>query len=91
MNDILLSDWDLDFKNGDLSVGNAQVQRQQLLVGTGKNDWKHSPDMGVEPDSFLDDESTTAFFSEVREQFRMDGMTAKLVQSKSGDIYINAE
>lgn len=89
--DIILDNLDLSIANGDLVTGDALLQRQQLIVGTGKNDWKQNPDIGVDPERYLDDESDTALFSEIREQFRMDGMTAKLVQARNGELYINAE
>ena len=89
--DIMLETWDIAIRNGDLVIDDALVQRQQLLAGTGKNDWKQNPDMGVDAERYLDDETDTALLSEIREQFRMDGMTAKLVKVKDGELYINAE
>lgn len=93
MNDILLdTDYDLAIINGDLSVGDSTVQRQQSIVLDGKNDWKQHPTTGVGALGFIDDEEPQAFFVEIREQMVMDGMKVnKLEVTPEGSIYIDAK
>ncbi len=49
MNDILLnSDFDLDFENGDLVVGNAKYQSIELLLTSSQGEWKEHPEAGAD-------------------------------------------
>jgi hypothetical protein len=46
-NDIILENFDLEFLNGDLVVGNSNLQIASLLFESFTNDWKNSPLSGL--------------------------------------------
>lgn len=79
INDILLDETgDLAVNlQGDLKVGDAELQHQQLLLVAQKGDYKQHPLAGVGAQDYLDDENQNAFIREIRKQFTADGMTVK--------------
>lgn len=93
MDDILLDkDGDLDSANGDLIVGKATAQNQQLLLLTNPGEWKESPTTGVGMEEFLDDDTEDELFKEIREQFKADGQTIKQLKIlPSGNIGLDAD
>lgn len=49
MNDILLnSDYDLNFENGDLAIGNSKNQSIEMLLLSAQGEWKEHPEAGAD-------------------------------------------
>ena len=49
MNDILLNnDFDLDFENGDLKIGNSKNQSIEMLLLSAQGEWKEHPEAGAD-------------------------------------------
>lgn len=49
MDDILLNDdFDLDFENGDLKIGNSKNQSIEMLLISAQGEWKEHPEAGAD-------------------------------------------
>ena len=49
MNDILLnSDYDLNFENGDLAIGNSKNQSIEMILLSAQGEWKEHPEAGAD-------------------------------------------
>ena len=91
MNDILLNtDLDLDFVNGDLVIGDATKQNQQLLVISSKGDWKENPTIGVGAAGYLKDEDEAGLMAEIKTQFEKDGMKVSAINVSNENIEVSA-
>lgn len=91
MNDILLNtDLDLDFVNGDLVIGDATKQNQQLLVISSKGDWKENPTIGVGAAGYLKDEDEAGLMAEIKTQFEKDGMKVSAIKVSNENIEVSA-
>jgi hypothetical protein len=91
MNDILLNtDLDLDFVNGDLVIGDATKQNQQLLVISSKGDWKENPTIGVGAAGYLKDEDEAGLMAEIKTQFEKDGMKVLAIKVSNENIEVSA-
>ncbi len=91
MNDILLNtDLDLDFAGGDLVIGDATKQNQQLLVISSKGDWKENPTIGVGAAGYLKDEDEAGLMAEIKTQFEKDGMKVFAIKVSNENIEVSA-
>ncbi|ACU57791.1 hypothetical protein [Chitinophaga pinensis] len=92
MKDILLTeDLDLDIHGGDLTIGNSDLQQQELLLINNKGNIKEFPTVGVDAFSFLQDNNTSALLQEIRRQFSADGMEVKAINiTDTGQLNIDA-
>ena len=48
MDDLLLNDFDLEFENGDLVIGNSKDQSVQMLLLSAQGEWKEHPEAGAD-------------------------------------------
>lgn len=92
--DILLDeDFDVMAENGDFKIADATLQNQQLLLLTGKGEWKQSPVTGVGlADYLLDDAPVDELHQEIQKQFALDGMKVNKIEGNTWqDTIINSE
>lgn len=87
-------------ENGDLQLdgtgsailGNSNQQHKELLLLTGKGDWKENLATGVDAVRYLEGEDPSGLLTEIRKQFIADGMNVTTVQfDKNGKLLINAD
>lgn len=90
MKDVLLEDSDLSMTRQDLVVGESTNQHQQLLLVTTPGEWKNSPLAGVGLTGWLNDERTGNLVTEVRRQFKSDGMEVRNISYEQGRLKIDA-
>lgn len=80
MKDLLLGlDFDLIIEDGDLVVGESDLQNQELLIICDKGDFKDVPDRCVGVERWLKDEDVQGMLAEIKKEFERDGMTVKTV------------
>ena len=48
MDDLLLNDFDLEFENGDLVIGNSKNQSIEMLMLSAQGEWKEYPEAGAD-------------------------------------------
>ena len=48
MNDLLLTDFDLEFENGDLVIGDSKNQAIEMLLISAQGEWKEHPEAGAD-------------------------------------------
>lgn len=49
MNDVLLnSDYDLNFENEDLAIGNSKNQSIEMILLSAQGEWKEHPEAGAD-------------------------------------------
>jgi hypothetical protein len=91
--DILLDEnFRFRIEDGDLVVGDATLQHQQLLLISEKGEWKQNPSTGVGIKTYLNDDSFADIAKEIETQFAQDGMTISLLNVfEDGKIKIEAE
>lgn len=86
--DILLKDtgagWDIVWGSSDL-----QHQRDLLLQRKGDDAWHVEAGVGME--QFLKDEEPENLYSEIRKQFRADGMMVNKIGFDKGKLKIDAK
>lgn len=92
MIDFLLdSEFDLVIENGDIKMGNSDLQHQQLLLLTGVGEWREKPTAGVDLLSELDDEAETASIeNRIKRAFEADGMTVNKCRIQGTAIEVEA-
>ena len=84
LNDVLLSDFDLIFADGDLLLGESTAQNQALLLMTNAGEWRENPTAGVGLNQFLNDETDGAgLAAAVKIAFEQDGMRVNRVFATS--------
>jgi len=83
--DILLDEnFDVIAENGDFKMGDATLQNQQLLLLTGKGEWKQSPVVGIGlAEYLLDDAPVDELHQEIQKQFSLDGMKVKKIEGNT--------
>ncbi len=86
----LTPDGDLHIANGDVVIGDATFDNQQLLLAAEKSSLRHAPLRGVGVLSYLDDEGPRSLVREVRRQFALDGMKVRTVTYLEGNMRIDA-
>jgi len=93
MKDFLLDEnYDLATSNGDFVCGNSDQQNQVLLLTSLPGDWKESPNIGVDVESYINTEDISGLLTQVKKQFENDGMTViGLPKIENGKIKVNAE
>ncbi|MDJ1494150.1 hypothetical protein QNI19_14495 [Cytophagaceae bacterium DM2B3-1] len=81
MKDILLDDNnDLLIQNGDIVIGNCDLQNIQLICLSNTGDWKENPTFGVNiKKSLLDHEPYTAIKHALQIQLEADGATVEKI------------
>jgi hypothetical protein len=83
--DILLdTDFDLAISAGDLVIGESTEQHQHLLLIAGKGSFVANPLIGVELQSWLNDETgSTEARHAIQREFEFDGMTVETLEIQS--------
>ena len=80
MNDIQLIDYDLQVRNGDLTVDFSDDQHLDHIVLANKGDFKEHPLLGVGIRSFLKDEDVYGEMTqEINRQLESDGAEVESV------------
>jgi hypothetical protein len=60
--------------SGDFSIIESTAQHQQHLILTGQGEWKQNPLVGVDAESYIDDEGSGNLIREIAKAFLADGM-----------------
>lgn len=80
-NDILLDeDDDLDFRFGDLLIGESTRQHQRHLFLTEKGQNKRVPVSGIGIGGWQNDDDLSPLYSDVQRQFELDGMQVTSIE-----------
>jgi hypothetical protein len=92
MNDIKLNtNGDLEFKNGDMLLGDASLQHQEHIIIANKGEFKESPEIGVGIVEALLSETPKQVLSNIKRNFEYDGMYVKTLRLNSnGNIDVDA-
>lgn len=92
MQDLLLDEnGDLLIENGDFVIGDATFEHQDSILQSQKGAFKEHPEVGVGIDNALLDENPRSIISEIRQQFKYDGMRIEELDiSQEGQLIINA-
>ena len=93
MKDLLLNEnFDLLVKDGDLVIGDSNVQHQNTLLITQPGSFKESPDVGVGVENFLMDDDPAGLKDKVREEFTKDGQNVDSISydTQTGNLTYNA-
>ena len=94
MKDLQLGDgFDLLIKNGDLVIGDSNVQHQNTLLITQPGSFKESPDVGVGLENFLLDDDSAGLKDKVREEFIKDGQKLNSISynTETGNLIYDAD
>jgi len=91
MIDILLNEQhDIAIANGDLVLGDARVQQQQVLLLSKKGDFKQYPTTGIGIQQYINDDEPAKMVSDVVSQFTADGILVNKVAFENGQLIIDA-
>ena len=92
MNDLLLDEnGDLKVENGDFVIGDATLQNQDAILEFQKGEFKEHPEVGVGLSNALLDENPREILSQIRQQFKYDGLVIKTFEIlDNGDLDIDA-
>lgn len=91
VHDILLDeDGDLLIKNGDLAIGESTQQHERLLLLCQKGELKLHPLVGVGIRDYLNDENPQNLKTEIRRQFKADGLVIKDLKADAKGVNIKA-
>jgi len=83
-------DGDIDVSGNDIHYTEATQQHQKDLLLTIKGELKDMPGVGVGAIDFINDDDSDSFLTEVRTEFRKDGMTVNEVSYLAGKIRMEA-
>jgi hypothetical protein len=87
MNDLLFYE-DIIIESGDLQIGDSTIQHQFDLLKSKPFDWLFAPEIGVDVESFLDDEKTANdLFRRIKFEFERDGMSVNSIQILKDDFF----
>lgn len=91
MNDFKLNtNLDMETANGDFVTGNSTNEHQELLLWSGKGEWKENPTIGVGVAFYLKDENPNDLLGEIKKEFERDGMTVREVKIEGDNIKVDA-
>lgn len=91
MKDILLtSDFDLDIVNGDISVGDSQVQQPQLLLNTSPGEWPNAPTTGIGIARYVESADQASLARRIQTELTADGMRVDRINIDGSNIKIEA-
>lgn len=92
MQDIVLTDDDLTFENGDFAFGESLLQDARLILATAPGHWKQFPAIGVDLESFLNEDKD---FFELKRLFKLhlkyDEKKLKSLQLEQQQVLIDVE
>ena len=93
MTDFILDEnGDLKIENGDFVIGDATLQNQDAILEFQKGELKEYPEVGVGLANALLDENPRNIITQIRRQFRYDGLEIKTLEvSENGSLIIDAE
>ncbi len=77
-------------KDGDLVIGESDLQHQNLLLILDKGSLKEHPTACVGLAKFLESESPDAMLREIRTQFVNDGLKVNALSYKNGKLTVDA-
>ena len=89
--DILIGDnADTLIVNGDVVLGESNLQHQRILLAIAPGELKQFPVVGVGVAGFLKDEDSIGLQAKIKEQFQKDGMTVKSLSFNNTELDIDA-
>ena len=92
MNDIILTtELDPMVANGDFVAGESLGQAEQLLLLTGKGEWKQTPTAGVGLADYVEGHSESDMCREIRQQMEMDGIRVRRLTLTDGKLEVDSE
>lgn len=87
MQDLLFdTDFEMQITNGDLVIGNSDLQHKEMLLICSKGAFKEHPAACVGLWSYLEAEDPAELIAEVKTQFKGDGMEVKRVEIIDGKL-----
>ncbi len=94
MQDILLDEnYDLSITpTGDFAVGFSDEQHIDLILESGKGDWRQNPQVGVNIRQLLAEDQTPTFLKhEIQKQLEVDGARVERIDFLNGKLQIKAK
>lgn len=90
MIDLLLNETgDLATVNGDLQLGFSDLQHQEHILIAQKGSIKEFPDLGVGIQNYINDSDIDGLLSEVRAEFKKDGMVVTKIEYDENEGQLN--
>lgn len=89
MNDLLLTDFDLEIKNGDFVIGDSENQSVELLLVSSPGDWKQYPQVGCDIQKSLKGNISRFLERNISVQLQADGF--KIDSLEISDTGINLQ
>lgn len=87
----LTHDGDLAIENGDFPLVDATENHQQHIMIAEKGEYKQYPEIGVGINSFINDENPRKILTDIKRNFKYDGMNVKKVTfTPNGNISVDA-
>lgn len=91
MNDIILNDnYDIDFTNGDLTVGRSDSQQAALLLHSSPGEWKENPTHGVGIARYIEHHDNGQLARRIHSELSADGMRVNSINIQQSTINIDA-
>ena len=84
------SDGDVDITGNDINYVESTQQHQSDLLLLVKGELKDAPSVGVGLADFIGDEDNSDLSTEIRTEFRKDGMKVSEINIQGGIIKVNA-
>ena len=88
MTDILFDNEDLYIENGDIVVGESDLQHQYDILSCCKGGNKEFPTSGCGIDDWLNEDDSRALLTEIRQQMSKDGVRLNMLQYNNGTLNI---
>lgn len=76
--------------DGRIAMGDITEQNQRLLLSINKGEIKEDPLKGVGINNFLEEGNPQRLISEIRGEFRREGLTIESLRIKDNNIEISA-
>ena len=92
MNDIVLSNFDLDIKNGHFVLSESTEHHLSLLLLSEKGEWRQFAWLGVGiKNTLLDDAQPLILKKEIRKQVQLDGAKLTRLRIKNEEVELEAD
>lgn len=92
MQDIILENDDLSFRNGDLHTGTADTQHQQHILLAHPGQYRQYPAIGAGITNLLKDDNPNAILLEAKRHLEYDRMKVGNIKfTAEGKLIVNAK
>lgn len=92
MQDILLTNNDLTFEDGDFAIRESLLQDAKLILSTAPGHWKQFPALGVDLENFLNEDKE---FFELKRLFKLhlkyDDKKLKSLKLENNQVIIDVD